>query len=146
MRLSWSLIEVELSLSWVGIDWGWVDVELRSKMDFHRVRVMVQKHFLSLLILQNNIYLLCFLQFLVLFFTQLKGLFLFLGSKWAIFWTGVSFKTVLGSLLKNGKVLFSVPSSIISFVFDLILGPFRAFWCTNGLFWKVQKLFWGLLM
>ena len=55
----------------ISYSWGtqWVKVELMTKSCFYRVRVMVQKYFLSQLILRNKICFLCFLQFLLFILT-----------------------------------------------------------------------------
>ena len=39
------------------------------------------------------------------------------------------------------QVLFSMFSSILTFVFDLILGSFLSFWGPNGLVWGVGVWF-----
>ena len=49
---------------------------------------------------------------------------------------GQGSKTVLGSVHIVEQLLFSMFPSILTYYFDLILGPFG----------RVQKLFWGLLV
>ena len=41
------------------------------------------------------------------------GLFVFLGSPLAVFWTGISFKNCFWMSLKDETVLYCVPASII---------------------------------
>ena len=72
-----------------------------TKSCFHRVRVMVQKYFLSLLILRNNICFLCFLQFLLLILTQFKVLCLFFGVQIGYFVVELVSKNVFWSSLKD---------------------------------------------
>ena len=43
LRLSWDEVELKFSWSWVEVELSWVEVDLRVKLDFHRVKVMVKK-------------------------------------------------------------------------------------------------------
>ena len=81
------------------------------------------------------------------FILRSRTTFFFILMGYGVF--GFGLKIVLGSTNVVEQLLFSMFSLILTFDFDLLLGPFLTFWGPNGLFWgwgRVQKLFWGLLM
>ena len=77
------------------------------------------------------------LQFLLLILSNIRVIFLaFLGQKKAILRIGIRFK-LFWSLLKYcntvvEQILFCIFLSMLTFDFDLNLGPFLTFWGPNG--------------
>ena len=63
----------------------------------------------------------------------------FLGQKWAIFGVGEGLKTGFGSTHVVEQISFSTFSSILTFEFDLILGPLFTFGGPNGVFLGSRK-------
>ena len=70
-------------------------------------------------------------------------IFYFLGHNGLILGLGQGSYAILGSTHVVEQFLFSMIPSILTFEFDLILGPFSTFWSPNGLFWGSFQIFFG---
>ena len=90
----------------------------------------VQKLFWDLLMLLNNFYILCFLQFWLLNLTWICGFFTFLDTNGLFLELGWDSKTVLGYTHVVQHLLLSIVPSKIAFDFDLILRMFLLFGVT----------------
>ena len=67
-------------------------------------------------------------------FPRIWTLFSCLGPNGLILGSGQGTNAVLGSTHVVEKPSFSMTPSILTFEFDLILGPFLTFWSPNGVF------------
>ena len=90
----------------------------------------VQKLFWDLLMLLNNFYILCFLQFWLLNLTWICWFFTFLDTNGLFLELGWDSKTVLGYTHVVQHLLLSIVPSKIAFDFDLILRMFLLFGVT----------------
>ena len=73
-----------------------VNIELRKKLGFHRIRVMVLNIFRSTHIAEQHLFL-CFLQFLLLMLSNLRVVLAFFGPKCAILRVRIRFRNCFGS-------------------------------------------------
>ena len=129
-----SHIELRLRLR---LSRGWVNVELRAKLGFHRIRVMVENISRSSHIAEQNLFSL-FPSFLTFDFISFKGGFWPFGLQNAILRVRIRFKNCVGVYSNSAKTFIFFVSFNSDIWFRLNLGLVLAFWGPNQLFFGLE--------